>query len=246
MSYKVDFHVHTNRSPDGRSSLNALAAAAKKRGLDAIAVADHDLFSIPAPVTIGGLLVLPACECSTQQGHILGLLPEQAPDCAVREEAGALPSAADTAKELRRCGAVIVLAHPYARPSVDFDALGFRPDAVETANARALFKSPDANRLAAEYAAAERLPALGGSDAHSRSEVGNAYTVVDCENLNPDDLREALLSGRCSPVFVRNSSPLSKGLSQFCMARRLKDKRRICRSAVYLFYCLLRSIFSKR
>jgi predicted metal-dependent phosphoesterase TrpH len=55
MKYHIDFHVHTDRSPDGRSSLKAIAAAAKKRGLDAIAVADHDLFTVSAPFVLNGL-----------------------------------------------------------------------------------------------------------------------------------------------------------------------------------------------
>ena len=41
--YRVDLHLHTAASPDGRSSLEGIAKAAKAAGLDAIAVTDHDL-----------------------------------------------------------------------------------------------------------------------------------------------------------------------------------------------------------
>jgi predicted metal-dependent phosphoesterase TrpH len=129
---------------------------------------------------------------------------------------------------------------------MDLDALGFRPDAVETANARACFRTPEANRLAAEYAAAHALPEIGGSDAHSRAEVGNAYTVVDCADLSPETLREALRKGACSAVLVRPTSPLCKGLSQFKMARRAGNPRKLLRALLYLCYCLLLRIFSKR
>jgi hypothetical protein len=128
---------------------------------------------------------------------------------------------------------------------MDLDALGFRPDAVETANARACFRNPEANRLAAEYAAGHNLPEIGGSDAHSRDEVGNAYTVVDCAELSAQALRAALRAGACSAVFVRPTSPLCKGLSQFKNGTARRNPRRLFRALLYLFYCLLRSSFRR-
>ena len=115
MKYHIDFHVHTTGARRALS-LEALAAAAKKRGLDAIAVADHDLFTISAPFVLNGVVILPACECSTENGHLVGLLPEREPDCAALHAKGRLPSAAEAAAELSRCGALLAAAHPFGRP----------------------------------------------------------------------------------------------------------------------------------
>ena len=41
--FRADLHVHTSASPDGRSSLEAVARAARAAGLDAAAITDHDL-----------------------------------------------------------------------------------------------------------------------------------------------------------------------------------------------------------
>ena len=49
--YRVDLHLHTAASPDGRSSLEGIAKAAKAAGLDAIAVTDHDLCT-PVPAAL--------------------------------------------------------------------------------------------------------------------------------------------------------------------------------------------------
>ena len=67
--YRVDLHLHTAASPDGRSSLEGIAKAAKAAGLDAIAVTDHDLCT-PVPEVLEGVVLIPGCEVSTAAGHI--------------------------------------------------------------------------------------------------------------------------------------------------------------------------------
>ena len=78
---RADLHVHTAASPDGRSTLDALTAAARRAGLDAIAICDHDLCT-PVPAAQAGVLLIPACEVSTRAGHITGLFLAQPLDLA--------------------------------------------------------------------------------------------------------------------------------------------------------------------
>ena len=71
MILKADLHVHSAASWDGRSGLAALAQAAHARGLDAIAVCDHDLCT-----DVSGsfpVLLIPGVEITSTAGHILGL-----------------------------------------------------------------------------------------------------------------------------------------------------------------------------
>ena len=79
--YYADLHVHTAASPDGRSSLEDLTAAAAAAGLQALAVTDHDRCT-PVPAAMNGILLIPGCELSTRAGHITGLFLERPVDLA--------------------------------------------------------------------------------------------------------------------------------------------------------------------
>lgn len=235
MTCKVDLHVHTDASLDGLSTLPELAAAARAAGLDAIAVTDHNRCT-PLPERLEGVLLIPGCEVSTTQGHITGLFLDGPLDLDALRRDG-LPSGGAAVEEIRRRGGVAVLAHPYQSPAACPEKFSFRPDAVEGANARAAFKAPDANEKAAALARSWGLPAVGGSDAHSRHEVGSAYTRVEVPSFTLPLLREAVLSGRCAAVLQRNTPHLRKGLSQFAQARRLGGIKRLAVGVAYVAYC---------
>jgi len=241
---RVDLHVHTTISSDGRSTPVELAKAAAARGLDAIVLTDHDKNAQVEPEMIEGVWVLPGCECSTDTGHILGLLPDRPPDIESLCKNG-LPSAADAITMFRDCNAVTVLAHPFQRetkyPDMPVTA-NSSVDCIEISNARAYFKNAKANTQAAELAKTMGLPSIGGSDAHSAGEVGNAYTIIDAEDCSPQALREALLAGCCKPVLVRNTPRRFKGLSQLRKAKLSGRPGRIIIGIAYICYCVLLDI----
>lgn len=107
--FRADLHVHTDASPDGRSPLAAIARAARRAGLDAVAVTDHDLCT-PVPETLEGVLLIPGCEVSTAAGHVTGLFLERPLDLAAL---GRLPPPEEAAAAIRAAGGLAVLAHPY-------------------------------------------------------------------------------------------------------------------------------------
>lgn len=235
----ADLHVHTDASPDGRSSLEAVARAAKAAGLDAVAITDHDLCT-PVPQRLEGVILVPACEISTQAGHITGLFLERPVDL---EKLGRLPPPEDAVAAIRGAGGLAVLAHPYHRPGAAPEAFTFPLDAVETANARACFKVSDANERAAALAAGWGLPGVGGSDAHDEAEVGNAYTELEAEALTAASLRGALAAGRSRAVLVRRTPHIRKGLSQWTKARRAGGGKRLFKGILYLGYCAALDFF---
>lgn len=235
MSYKADLHVHTAASPDGLSSLEELTSAAKAAGLDAIAVTDHNLCT-PVPRRLNGVLLIPGCEVSTAQGHVTGLFLDGPLDLEGLRKDG-LPGGAAAVAEIRRRGGIAVLAHPYQSRSAAPERFDFRPDCVEGANARAAFKVKEANEKAAALARSWGLPGVGGSDAHSRREVGNAFTQIEAPALTLADLKAAVLAGRCTPVLVRNTPHLRKGLSQFAQARRRGGLKNWAVGCAYVAYC---------
>lgn len=231
--YRVDLHLHTAASADGRSSLEDIAKAARAAGLDAIAVTDHDLCT-PVPAALEGVLLIPGCEVSTAAGHITGLFLERP---LPLEALGHLPAPEAAVEAIREAGGLAVLAHPYQRPGAAPEGFTFPLDAVEAVNARACFKVPEANEKAAGLAQKRGLPAAGGSDAHDVAEVGNAYTELEAEALAVPALREALAAGRSRAVLRRNTSHLRKGLSQWTKARRGGGLPRLGKAALYLGYC---------
>ena len=236
--YYADLHVHTAASPDGRSSLEDLTAAAAAAGLQALAVTDHDRCT-PVPAAMNGILLIPGCELSTRAGHITGLFLERPVDLAAL---GHLPEPETAVAAIRTAGGLAVLAHPFQRPGRRAEDLAFPLDAVEAVNARACFKHPAANDQAAAFAAARGLPAVGGSDAHDAKEVGNGRTALEAEAPTLPALREALAAGRCRAQLRKNTPHLRKGLSQWTKARRQGGAYRICRAAAYVGYCAILDI----
>lgn len=232
--YRADLHAHSNASIDGRSSLADLAAAAARAGLDALAVTDHDLCT-PVPQRLNGVLLIPGCEISTQAGHITGLFLDRPVDPAVL---GHVPPPEAAVAAIRAAGGLAVLAHPYQLPENQQAAYPFDLDGIETANARASLRVPQANELAAALAQRRGLPAAGGSDAHHAPEVGRAYTELEADELTLPALRAALAADRSRAVLVRGSSYLSKGLSQWTKVRRLGGVSNLSRGVVYLTWCL--------
>lgn len=243
MTYKADLHVHTAASLDGLSSLEELTAAAKEAGLDAVAITDHNLCT-PVPQRLNGVLLIPGCEVSTRQGHVTGLFLEEPLDLESLRKNG-LPQGGDAVEEIRRRGGIAVLAHPYQSPGAAPEDFDFRPDCVEGANARAALKVKEANERAAALAQSLGLPAVGGSDAHSRHEVGNAYTRVEGAGLTLFELKAAILTGNCAPVLVRNTSHLRKGLSQFAQRKRKGGLKNLAVGAAYVLYCSWLDILQK-
>lgn len=236
--YKADLHVHTDASGDGRSTLEEQAAAARAAGLDAIAVTDHDRCT-PVPERLGGVLLIPGCEISTALGHITGLFLRRPVDIGALER----PRPAQAAvRAIHEAGGLAVLAHPYEHRSPDGSEASAGLDGIETANARADMKDPQANEKAGALAASLGLAAVGGSDGHHRSEVGYAYTELEADELSLEALRAALAAGRSRAVLRRRTGWMQKGLSQWRAARRHGGVRRIGHGLLYLALCARRAL----
>lgn len=208
MEIKLDLHVHSEASPDGRMPVDQIVAEARRKGLQGAAICDHDvLFRAKDPLPDPGeFLLIPGEEFSTPCGHILGLFLTRP------VEWSDVPS---LLRAIRDQGGLAVLAHPFERNRDPGRLLPLVPllDGVEVWNGRANRKIPEANELAAAFAEAHALARFGGSDAHLPREIGNGFVTVTADELSLTAVRQALLR-RDNPVSGVNGRHLDVARSQ--------------------------------
>ena len=153
MEVKLDLHIHSAHSPDGRMSLDEIVSCARARGLQGVAVCDHDR-ALTETWDAPDFLLIPGIELSTDQGHLLGLFVTEQIDA---RELGAAIDA------VHACGGLAVMAHPFERSSDSqrLDAYLDRLDGIEVWNGRADRKNPQANAMAAVIQPLSPASALG-------------------------------------------------------------------------------------
>jgi predicted metal-dependent phosphoesterase TrpH len=201
---KWDLHLHTFNSPDSLSRYEEIIEAVQRRGLDGIAVTDHNTIRgarelaarAPFPVII-------AEEIRTTVGEVIGyFLTEEIPKRLPLDE---------TIERIHAQGGVAVVPHPVDRARRS-SAIGLselmrvidKIDGIEALNARTTF--PEDNLQAARIAREHGIPLTAGSDAHAPFEIGGVYTELAPFN-GPQEflaaLAQARLVGRESGVWVR-------------------------------------------
>ena len=208
MELKLDLHIHSTHSPDGRMPLAEIVSRCKAAGLNGCAVCDHDRvlqesFSDP------DFLLIPGIEVSTQFGHLLGLF--------VSREIGT-KDFYEAVERIHAQGGIAVLAHPFEHrtDSARIEPIAPLLDGVEVWNSRAERKIENANFLAAEFAAKHGLRRFAGSDAHVPQEAGNGSVTVESTAFTLDAAKAALLEnrvtvhGRRSPARYTAMSQLTK------------------------------------
>ena len=191
MPLRIDLHVHTVHSVDSFITAKELAFFMKKRGLDGVAITDHD--------TVSGfrefrkkldMLLIPGVEVSTGQGHVLGIGVER------MVEAGL--SFAETIDLIHDAGGLAIVAHPTAFfKGIPEERLDEGFDGMEVVNASAVpfHYSVRKNRMLAVKLG---LPQTGGSDAHYGPEVGMGYSLVDADG-EVDEVIGAIRRGAVKP-----------------------------------------------
>lgn len=217
MIYRVDFHVHSDCG-EGVSSRAELARAARRAGLDAIAITDRD-YCTPVPREENGVLMIPGCEVTTLGGSVVGVFIERPLDL-VRLRMDGLPTPEEAAAEIRRCGGLAVFSPLSSSASSDTAQYPLRPDAVETVNARSALSPIQANDPLLRFSAQPSCAKVGCSDARAAQELGNAYTEISCRRRRLPLLKEALALGHCRPVAVRYTTKTSWSYVQYEKAKR--------------------------
>jgi predicted metal-dependent phosphoesterase TrpH len=210
-SARIDCHIHSKYSPDGKGELHELVKVAQEKGLTGIVVSDHNVYKMAAEMNtadFGDFTLIPAEEISVREGHCLAL--------GIRELVPPRLPLVETLEKIRAAGGIGVPSHPFRRVhgvgEVAIDAALKQLRALEVYNARDGPKS--SNARGRSTALRLGLGGTGGSDAHQIFEVGNAFTVFKERVDDVDDFLDQIEKKRTwgqgvptprSKLFLQNA-----------------------------------------
>jgi predicted metal-dependent phosphoesterase TrpH len=227
MPINIDLHTHTFFSGDGVSSPEELIAAAKAKGLQGIAITDHNTCDAITYLIDKGLmrmdgsavdnfLIVPAVEVTTAEGHLLCI-------------GATLPflkgkPALDVCHMIHDRGGLAIPPHPYDlfRAGIRFATLETLPvDALEVFNAATTLRRY--NRYAFKYAQARGLPMTAASDAHHAAAVGTAYTILNTDDLTVKGvLAQILKSNELNQQYLTPRDSMKKTWNNWLRLRKRK------------------------
>ncbi len=187
----VDIHVHTKYSGHSLLKPETIARVARKQGLHAVAITDHDAtkgaYELQKifPTIIGE-------EISCTEGDVIGLF--------IRERIDKGP-ALEVMDKIRAQGGLVMVPHPFdqLRSGLNDEGLCAKADLIEVFNARVTRSSDNIRAIA--FAKMNGLPAVVGSDAHTKKEIGRAW--MELESI--DDPKSFMASVSRAGIHTRKS-----------------------------------------
>jgi predicted metal-dependent phosphoesterase TrpH len=187
---RVDLHLHSHFSHDGKSSLQQLIDRAHECRLDRLALTDHNTIEGALSfVRVAPDLAIAGEEAKTLEGEVIGLfITSRVPPFLAPEEAMDL---------IHGMGGLVYLPHPLDRYRAHYSEhrvaeLAPRIDIIETYNP---WCEADANRAAARLAEELGKVTATGSDSHSAEELGRSWMEME-EYRDPDDFLDKLRYAR--------------------------------------------------
>jgi len=194
-SFLVDMHIHTHFSGDSFLLFEEVLVELSGK-VDGLIITDHDIIAdflmTKEDITNQYQLIAfsPAIEISSTEGHILAY------GCSVEPSKELEPE--EVIALIHAENGLAVAAHPFAALGVGELVYDLPFDAIEINGLRTAV----ANRKAREAAAILDLPCIGGSDAHSVSELASCVTQFEKRVTSMDELIKEIKKGKCKPRFL--------------------------------------------
>jgi predicted metal-dependent phosphoesterase TrpH len=197
---ETDLHAHT-RFSDGFLSPFDLVLQARRRGLDVLAVTEHNI-TFPAFMArwfaraTGGPTILIGEEVTSRRFHLHGV--------GLTSRIDASAPLADVIAAIHRQGGVAIAAHPVARYQPAFEAELDHLDAAEVMHPLAFGGRGDTSWRWGEMrdfyerarASGHPLTAVGSSDYHAGSPLGVCRTLLFASDDSEGAALDALRAGR--------------------------------------------------
>ena len=207
----IDLHTHTKPlSDDSYLEPEELIQHAKRTGLDAICLTEHDWFwnkdALAKLSREHDFLVLPGVEMNTEEGHMLVF--------GLEEYSFGMHRTIYMKQAVDEVGGVMILVHPYRRQFYQHNDIGEaveryyqKPffhllDAIEVLNGRATERQ---NQFSQELCRRLDLKGIGGSDAHQLSDIPTCATYFERKISNVKELITELKAGRFRAVDLRSN-----------------------------------------
>ncbi|MBD3254483.1 MAG: PHP domain-containing protein [Candidatus Lokiarchaeota archaeon] len=220
-SLKLDLHLHTIYSGDSLITPKEAVSFAKKKGLDGIAITDHNTLKAleiaKKENNSSELMIIPGMEIETNIGEILALF--------ISEEISLKDNRFfSVIEDVKEKNGLVVIPHPFdflrsnhLKMSIveEFSNLKRYIDGIEIINSRIILKY--CVKRAIEFNERYDFFETGGSDAHTKEEIGNGYTLVNgISDKSQENVKRSLLSkksescGNLSSPFVHLKTVLNK------------------------------------
>lgn len=221
---RIDLHSHTWYSHDSLLKPEHFVEACLAKGIDCIAVTDHnEVDGAKAVQRMAPFKVIVGEEIRTREGEISGLF--------LKERIPPNLSAAETIAEIRRQKGLVYIPHPFAAgvtmrlQKAVLDRVIDHVDIIEGWNSRGILRTDD---LAAQrYAMRHGKPFAAGSDSHTRFEIGSAYVEIEDFKTPAQllkNLRTGVLVGRKTNVLYPAAS-LAVGRAKVLAGHRSDEAR---------------------
>ncbi|MFH0926236.1 MAG: PHP domain-containing protein [bacterium] len=199
----IDLHIHTNRySSCSRLSPYELVTSAQKKGLDGIAITEHnivwsedEIMELKKYIHLENFVILRGQEIRTRTDKTSGDVLVFGFNDILKKKF--------TPKELinlvHQNGGIVIAAHPY-RPYLGLaeEVYNLNLDAIEVLNSNNI---KDEEQMAQKASELLDIAATGGSDAHSPEVVGCYATHFEDKIKTEIDLIKAIKGKRCRPII---------------------------------------------
>lgn len=216
---KFDLHMHTIHS-DGKNSVKEMLETAKKKGLDVVAITDHNVsnkFDLKKMSDKYGIYIISGCELSFLSGHLLilgmdpKLLEKKLKQHKIKNGTTNHIARKKTIRKILQYfvdnGALVIVAHPKI-PSGVMSVKGkfltelydkglvhgaeIHNDDLEKKFKKGLYRIW--HKLAKNFVLKLGIPAYSDSDAHLKNRLGNRFNMVKLDD--PAKLLETLKKGK--------------------------------------------------
>ena len=213
---KLDLHIHSKYSGDGKGDPKEIIKVLQKRGLQGMAITDHNTIkgSLKAlEVAPKDFIVIPGVEISTIDGHIAAL--------GVKKNIERELSIEETVEKIIDLGGIPLVVHLFRNMSGikknNLKKIHTKLTTIEVFNSCSV---PKTNLKIAKVAKEFNLGGTGGSDSHEPEFVGYGYTLVDTTDYSKDSVlsqinkKKTWGEGEILPLNYRRDRML-KSVKQF-------------------------------
>lgn len=200
---KVDLHLHDNKySTDSHISIEEIVREAKRKGLDGIALTNHEnpdvVKEIDQLVEKYDFAIFPGVEYLTKDGDIIAFGIDKLPEEQM--------SAQEFIEYVDRFGGTCTAAHPYRTNNRGLEDKLYTVKGLTAIEGYNGSTSDYHNGLAVKAGKELGIQVIGSSDAHVVEKVGVYATLLPYKVKNVKELIEALKTNRCKPLkYVNNN-----------------------------------------